>query len=125
VVVAAELTDNRKKLELIEPYRTDQAEALNMSVIKLLGISVGSVSYVARMLSGRIEMGFRLTKDVELNSEIRLSKGLKIITAISYRYSSRELRWRLQQRFPDVRIFVDSKRRVAIAKCRLSLETKK
>lgn len=120
VVVAAELADHRDQEELINPYYTEHARDLNLSVMRILRVPDHSVSYFVRMARGRIEMGFELTEDVVLSNGDRLPRGLFIITAISYRYFSKDLEMYLRRRFRSVNIFLDTDGHVAVARCTLS-----
>jgi|ERR1041385_7510360 uncharacterized SAM-dependent methyltransferase len=117
VVVATELFNEQDKATLIERYRINAAKELNLSVIRALAIPSSTVDYMARWSRNRIEMGFKVNQAITLTNDLILQKGLRILTAISYRYTLDGFRNRLQRHFANVMLFTDPNSTVAIAKC--------
>ncbi len=62
----------------------------------MLGLTASDVEYGVEFNSGRVEMSFRLKRQLK---DPDLPLGATIITAVSYRYTENELRKSVQRYF--------------------------
>jgi uncharacterized SAM-dependent methyltransferase len=116
VVVAAELHTQPSPEQILLPYRTTAAEDFNFQVLKLLHLNRSDFNYEVRFVENHIEMGFSSKLPVALGSGgYVLRPSTYILTAVSYRYTSRQFRTFLAPLFADVKIVTDPTAPVALA----------
>jgi len=116
VVVAAELHTPPSPEHILLPYRTTAAEDFNFQVLKLMRWKRSDFNYEVRFVENHIEMGFSSKLPVALGSSGHVLKpSTYVLTAVSYRYTSRQLRAFLTPLFPEVKIVTDPAAPVALA----------
>ncbi len=93
-----------------------------MSLIPLqAGIKPKEVSFGARLNNSRVELYFELKKDKQIyfqEKTISFKKGDKIIVAVSYKHSEKNLSTLLHMYFDNVQVYLDEKNFYALAVCK-------
>jgi len=116
IMVATELINNENYQSLVDSYLNKNVEELNMLLLDVLRLSRNFFKYFARFYSGRVELGLESLEDVEVNDEIVLEKGMKIITAISCRYTLENFISLIKEYDKNAVFFTDKQRKVCLTK---------
>jgi hypothetical protein len=98
-VIAVELLRDGFLQSVMQPYRSEQAEAFNFLPLEILGVQASSVEYFVRFERNRIEMGFEALGKVNIGA-VQLEPGSRLVTSFSYRYRIQELRALLEYHSP-------------------------
>jgi len=104
-LTAVECADNAKPLILMKPYKTKEVERFLFIPLSFLGVKESEVSYNVEFHAQRIEMFFIFNKVPPLLKEKGIKEGDKIITAISYRYTTKQYQDLLRSRFTKNEFF--------------------
>ena len=116
IMVATELINNENYQSIVDSYLNKNVEELNMLLLDILGLSRAFFKYFARFYSGRVELGLESLEDVEVNDEIVLKKGMKIITAISCRYTLENFMTLIKEYDKNAVFFTDKQKKVCLTK---------
>lgn len=105
-IISTQFFTYKKQKSILVPYKDEYAERFNYLALKIVGIPKNCLSYFAEFRNKRIEMGFRLVKDWGMG-ELCLTRGTRIVTAISYRYRKQDLMREVSDFFDHYEIFQD------------------
>lgn len=97
-LIITEFYKKGKEESILLPYKDIYAENFNFLVLKLMGLYKKDFTYFANFNNHRIEMGFKPINEIQTDS-ILLKNTDKIITAISYRYSTSSITSYIQKYF--------------------------
>lgn len=111
----------KKNIEtILLPYRDKYAENFNYLPLRLAGIKRNDLKYFTQFRNQRIEMGFKILRQVEIEGKCVLRKGTEIITAISYRYSKNTLIRYISKYFSSFEFYEHKIKDVCLASFKLS-----
>lgn len=113
--------DDSNEEELVRPYKDKLLDKFLIYVIKQIGLQNSDVIYDARFRNSRVEMIYTIMRDrkiTHLGRIVEFKKGDIIVTAISLKYSKRELTNNLNKFFSNVKIYTDLQNTYALALCK-------
>jgi uncharacterized SAM-dependent methyltransferase len=105
-IIITQFFTNRRKESILVPYKDEYAEQFNYLALEIVGIPKSYLSYFAEFRNQRIEMGFRLLDDLEVGG-LWLTRGTRIVTALSYRFRKQDLIREISDYFEHCEIFQD------------------
>ncbi len=113
--------DNRNPEEITKAYKNEQIDEWLVKILTQIGLDKKDLIYDVRFKNSRIEEYYSLLRDVEisfLGKTVKFNKGDQIITAVSYKYDSDDLRGVLKMYFDDVKMYISKDKLYALALCR-------
>jgi len=112
---------NGKNTNWINEYKDEQINKWLIKIPLLIGLNKNEIDYDVRFVNSRIEEIYILKKDKTLNHlgrKIEFKKGDKIIVAISYKYTKKDLSKILSKFFNSVKIYTDKEESYALVSCK-------
>lgn len=119
VLLASEILGFSKSADtVLSSYQTTQAKQLTFGPLAHLGVEEKSLSYTVEFKDSRIEMGFKFTEDPPPQlASIGIREGDQIVTAVSYRYTEKQLQNYLNMYFRKIDLFFSEDKGTVVAKC--------
>lgn len=117
IIIATELL-NKNIDQILKQYQIDEIKHSTFGPIALLGCDIEDFKYEARFNNNRVEATFIAKKNINLDKAYFL-KNEKIITAISYRYSKKNLETILAKEFDQYTIYDSKSQNTALALCKI------
>ncbi len=116
VIFASELKTKNTQ-EIIQQYLNEETKNFAFTPLEILGFNQNLFTYDAAFNNNRIEISFIAKSDIELEN-IFLSKGTKIITAISNRYSPENIENLASKYFKNYQLYFSKSKTTVVAVCK-------
>jgi uncharacterized SAM-dependent methyltransferase len=119
LLIGTELRNGQRVDEILKEYDSEAVDDFLSHLPRKAGLDDGNVEFEAEFNQDRVELYYRVLQGqtvVHLGKQIEFMAGDRIWAAISYKYTSDELKELLEKRF-DTEIYMNEPRNYALALC--------